>query len=105
MIDFSPPFNCYFTVRPTAESYNYPLKVLTEGSMVEYLPVGSQEAPKTIFGQKKSNPKVLNHTRPLCTVTFRIQRSSRPQKASQNPARTSRASQKLRTYNSAEIRR
>ena len=51
-IDFSPPFNHYFTIRLTSESYNYPLKVLTEGSMVEYLPVGSQEAPQTIFGKK-----------------------------------------------------
>ena len=52
MIDFSPPLNPYFTVRLTSESYNGPLKVLPEGSMVEYLPVGSQEAPQTIIGQK-----------------------------------------------------
>ena len=53
MIDFSPPFNPYFTVRLTSESYNGPLKVLPEGSMVEYLPVGSQEAPQTVIGQNK----------------------------------------------------
>ena len=52
-IDFSPPFNPFFSVRPTSESYNGPLKVVPEGSVVEYLPVGSQEAPKTIIGQKK----------------------------------------------------
>ena len=58
MIDFSPPFNPYFTVRLTSESYNSPQKVLPEGSMVEYLPVGSQEAPQTIIApQKISNPK------------------------------------------------
>ena len=38
--------------KPTSESYNDPLKVLTKGSMVEYLPVGSQEAPQTIIGKK-----------------------------------------------------
>ena len=52
-IDFSPPFNPFFSVRPTSESYNGPLKVVPEGSVVEYLPVGSQEAPKTIIGKKK----------------------------------------------------
>ena len=52
IIDFSPPLNPYFTVMLTSESYNGPLKVLPEGSMVEYLPVGSQEAPQTIIGQK-----------------------------------------------------
>ena len=52
LIDFSPPFNPFFTVRQTSKSYNGPLKVLPEGSMVEYLPVGSQEAPKTIIGKK-----------------------------------------------------
>ena len=58
LIDFSPPLNPYFTVRLTSESYNGPLKVLPEGSMVEYLPVGSQEAPQTIIApQKNSSPK------------------------------------------------
>ena len=58
LIDFSSPFNPYFTARLTSESYNGPLKVLPEGSMVEYLPVGSQEAPQTIIAQKKiSSPK------------------------------------------------
>ena len=53
---FNWPFTLFcpfFTARLTSESYNYPLKVLTEGSMLEYLPVGSQDAPQTIFGQKK----------------------------------------------------
>ena len=49
-IDFSPHF---FTVKPTSESFNDPLKVLTEGSMVQYLPVGSQEDPQTIIDKKK----------------------------------------------------
>ena len=53
LIDFSPPFNPYFTVRPTSESYNGSLKVLPEGSMVEYLPVGSHEAHQTNIGKKK----------------------------------------------------
>ena len=57
-IDFSPPLNPYFTVRLTSESYNGPLKVLPEGSMVEYLPAGSQEAPQTINAKEKiSSPK------------------------------------------------
>ena len=69
IIDFSPPFNPYFTVRLTSKSYNGPLKVLPEGSMVEYLPVGSQEAPETIIGKKKiPAPQILNYTpSPLCT--------------------------------------
>ena len=58
LIDFSPPFNPFFTVRLTSESYNCPLKVLPEGSMVEYLPVGSKEAPQTIIVKEKiSSPK------------------------------------------------
>ena len=52
-MDFSPHFQPFFTARPTSESYNDPLKVLTEGSMVEYLLVGSQEAPQTIIAKKK----------------------------------------------------
>ena len=56
MIDFSPPLNPYFTVRLTSESFNGPLKVLPEGSMVEYLPVGSQEAPQTIIAKKNFKP-------------------------------------------------
>ena len=51
LIDFSPPFNPYFTVRLTSNSYNSPLKVLPEGSMVEYLPVGLKGTPQTIFGK------------------------------------------------------
>ena len=46
-------FHPFFTTRSTSESCNDPPKVLTEGSMVEYLPVGSQEAPQTIIGKKK----------------------------------------------------
>ena len=52
-MDFSPHFQPFFTARPTSESYNDPLKVLTEGSMVEYLPLGSQKAPQTIIAKKK----------------------------------------------------
>ena len=50
-------FHPFFTTRSTSESCNDPPKVLTEGSMVEYLPVGSQEAPQTIIGQKKFQPQ------------------------------------------------
>ena len=69
-IDFSPHFSPFYPDRVTSESYNNPLKVIPEGSMVEYLPVGSKEGPQTIIGQKKfSSPKFLNHTpSPLCTV-------------------------------------
>ena len=52
-IDFSTDFGHFFTTRPTSESYNDPLKVPTEGSRVEYLPVGSQEATQTIIAKKK----------------------------------------------------
>ena len=51
--DFFPNFTPFFTTMPTSESCNDPPKVLTEGSMVEYLPVGTQEAPKTIIGKRK----------------------------------------------------
>ena len=58
---FFTPFSPFFTSRPTSKSWNNPLKVLTEGSMVEYLPVGSQEAPKTIIANKKIPAlKILN---------------------------------------------
>ena len=50
---FFTPFSPFFTARPTSESYNDPLKVLTEGSMVDYLLMGSQEAPQTIIAKKK----------------------------------------------------
>ena len=46
-------FQPFFTTRLTSERYNDPLKVPTEGSMVEYLPVGSQEATQTIIAKKK----------------------------------------------------
>ena len=47
------------------------MKVLTEGSMVEYLPVGSQEAPQTIFGQKKFQPQSLkSHSQPSVQCIF-----------------------------------
>ena len=36
---------------PTFKNYNNPLKVISEGSMVEYHPVGSKGAPKTIIGK------------------------------------------------------
>ena len=51
-IDF-PPFHPFFTARLTSEHYNDPLKVLPEGSMVEYLPFGSKEASQTISAEKK----------------------------------------------------
>ena len=51
-IEFSPDFSPFFPARPTSERYNDPLKVIHEGSRVEYLPVGSKEAPQTIFGKK-----------------------------------------------------
>ena len=50
-VDFSPDFSPFFTARLTSERYNYSLKVILEGSMVEYLPVGPNEAPETIFGK------------------------------------------------------
>ena len=43
-IDFSPHFSPFYPDRVTSESYNNPLKVIPEGSMVEYLPVGSKES-------------------------------------------------------------
>ena len=52
-IDFSPHFSPFYPDRVTSESYNNPLKVIPEGSMVEYHPVGSKEGPKTIIGKKK----------------------------------------------------
>jgi len=71
-IDFSPHFSPFYPDRVTSESYNNPLKVIPEGSMVEYLPVGSKEGPKTIIGKKKiSSPKFLNHNpSPLCSVNL-----------------------------------
>ena len=51
-IDSSPDFSHFFTTRPTSERYNDPLKVIPEGSMVEYLPVGPKGAPQTIFEKK-----------------------------------------------------
>ena len=51
-IEFSPDFSPSFPARPTSERYNDPLKVIPEGSRVEYLPVGPKEAPQTIFGKK-----------------------------------------------------
>ena len=68
--DFSPHFGHFFTARPISESYNNPLKVIPEGSMVEYLSVGSQEAPQTITGKKKfPDLQILNHNpSPLCIL-------------------------------------
>ena len=51
-MEFSANFSPFFTTRPTSERYNDPLKVIPEGSMVEYLPVGPKGAPQTIFGKK-----------------------------------------------------
>ena len=41
--------------------------------MVEYLPVGSQEAPQTIIAKKKiSSPEILNYTpSPLCNPNLK----------------------------------
>ena len=39
--------------------------MLTKGSMVEYLPVGSQEAPQTIIGKKNFQPPPQNNIRTL----------------------------------------
>ena len=65
---FFTPFSPFFSTRPTSESYKDLLKVLTEGSMVEYLPLGSQEDPQTIIDKKNSSPEILNHNpSPLCT--------------------------------------
>ena len=66
-IDVSPHFSPFYPDRVTSESYNNPLKVIPEGSMVEYLPVGSKEGPKTIIGKKKFS----NHNpSPLCIVSL-----------------------------------
>ena len=59
-MEFSPNFSSFFTARPTSERYNDPLKVIPEGSMVEYLPVGPKGAPKTIFGKKYFRPEIPN---------------------------------------------
>ena len=60
-MDFSPFFYPFFTTRPTSELYNEPLKVIPEGSMVQYLPVGSMEAAMEApqpFLAKKINPQI-----------------------------------------------
>ena len=57
---FFPHFQSFFTTRPTSQRYNDPLKVIPEGSMVEYLPVGPKGAPKTIFGKKYFRPEIPN---------------------------------------------
>ena len=69
-IQFSPHFSPFFTARPTSERYNDPQKVIPEGSMVEYLPVGPKGAPETIFGKKNiSGLKSLTpYPSPLCTA-------------------------------------
>ena len=68
-IDFSPDFSHFFTDRSTSKSYTDPLKVISEGSMVEYLSVGSQGAPKIIIGKKifqvPKNPKIPKSLNPL----------------------------------------
>ena len=55
-IDYSPDFSHFFTDRMTSESYTDSLKVISEGSMVEYLPVRSQGGPKIIIGKKYFRP-------------------------------------------------
>ena len=67
-------FQPFFTTRPTSERCNAPLKVIPEGSMVEYLPVGPKEAPQTIFGEKNiSGLKSLTpYPSPLCHASFKI---------------------------------
>ena len=57
-IDFSPHFSPFYPDRVTSESYNNPLKVIPEGSMVEYLPVGSKEGPQTIICKKNFKPQI-----------------------------------------------
>ena len=72
-IDFSPHFSPFYPDRVTSESYNNPLKVIPEGSMVEYLPVGTKEGPKTINGKNISSPKFLNHIpSPLCIAKYQV---------------------------------
>ena len=46
------------------------LKVISEGSIVEYLPIRFKEDTLTILGKIKDiRPKILNHTlSPLCAV-------------------------------------
>ena len=64
-IDFSPHFSPFYPDRLTSESYNNPLKVIPEGSMVEYLPVGSKEGPQTIIGKKKFKTQIpKSHSQP-----------------------------------------
>ena len=72
-IDFSPHFHPFFTVKPTSESFNDPLKVLTEGSMVEWIP--SSGVPGSTQNHycppKISRPEILNHNpSPLCISIF-----------------------------------
>ena len=70
-IDFSPHFSPFYPDRLTSESYNNPLKVIPEGSMVEYLPVGSKEGPQTIIGKKKKfKPQIpKSHSQPSVHCT------------------------------------
>ena len=77
---FFTPFQPFFTGRLTSRRYNDPLKVIPEGSMVEYLTfqLGPRKAPKPlvskkIFGAPKPE-KGLNHypikrLSPLCMST------------------------------------
>ena len=59
-IEFSPNFSSFFTARLTSERYNDPLKVIPEGSMVEYLPVGPKGAPQNILEKKYFRPEIPN---------------------------------------------
>ena len=74
-IDYSPDFSHFFTDRMASESYTDSLKVISEGSMVEYLPVRSQGGPKIIIGKKYFRPlKTLKsltpYPSPLCMVAY-----------------------------------
>ena len=74
-IDSSTDFSHFFTNRMTSESYTDSLKVISEGSMVEYLPVRSQGGPKIIIGKKYFRPlKTLKsltpYPSPLCTEEY-----------------------------------
>ena len=59
-INFPPTLITYYTFLAifslTSESYTDSLKVISEGSMVEYLSVWSQGGPKIIIGKKYFRP-------------------------------------------------
>ena len=70
---YSPDFSHFFTDRMTSESYTDSLKVISEGSMVEYLPVRSQGGSKIIivkiyFRPLKTLKSLTPYPSPLCAV-------------------------------------